>query len=138
MFLLPILHNNFSFQPILDQKVFGLKLEYLAKIGWKKCKVLWFFSRGYGIGFFWECRWKYMTIACKPHILFLWWVFLRLGSTSSCGVIFMCFLFLSQSGKIDSFSILVLKLLHKRSNGRLSKIRSVHTYVVVTRTVYCK
>ena len=26
-----------------------------------------------------------MTIASRPHIPFLWWVFLRLGSTSSCG-----------------------------------------------------
>ena len=26
-----------------------------------------------------------MTIASRPHIPFLWWFFLRLGSTSSCG-----------------------------------------------------
>ena len=32
-------------------------------------------------------EWSYMTIAFKPHILFLWRIFLRLGSSSSCCVI---------------------------------------------------
>ena len=39
--------------------------------------------------FFENGRWNYMTIASRPHIPFLWWVFLRLGSTSSCGVAFL-------------------------------------------------
>ena len=43
-----------------------------------------FSHRGYGNGFFEIGRGNYMTIASKPNIPFLWGIFLRLGSSSSC------------------------------------------------------
>ena len=46
-----------------------------------------FSHRGYGNGFFEIGWWTYMTIASKPHIPFLWRIFLRLGSSSLCSSI---------------------------------------------------
>ena len=60
----------------------------------KKSSVQWFhfWKRGFVIflsgatktEFFEIGRWNYIELASKPHIPFLWGIFLRLGSTSSC------------------------------------------------------
>ena len=49
-------------------------------------EVLWFFSQGLQNRIFLRLvdRWNYIELASKPHIPFLWGMFLRLGSISSC------------------------------------------------------
>ena len=54
-------------------------------ISFSKARFCDFSQRATEMEFFENGRWNYMTIASRPHIPFLWWVFLRLGSTSSCG-----------------------------------------------------
>ena len=99
--------------PNFGPKIFGLKLEKLAeknfllsKVGIgnklyfikfiieKILSVQWFHFRKRGFvifltgatqtDFFEIGRWNFMTIVSKPHIPFLWRIFLRLGSSSPC------------------------------------------------------
>ena len=78
-----------------EQTLFYIFFSFIIE---KKMFVNWFHFQNQGFviflngatetDFFENGRWNYMTIASKPHILFLWWFFLRLGSTSSCGGLF--------------------------------------------------
>ena len=75
-------------------------------ISLSKARFCDFSHRGYGNGFFEIGWWNYVTTASKPHIPFLWGIFLRLDSSSSCGE--GIFVFTSKSAIYTAFELLFL------------------------------
>ena len=73
----------------LFYKFFSFIIEKILFVQWfhfRKWHFVIFLSGAMETDFFENSRWNYMTIASKRHIPFLWRIFLRLGSRSSCGV----------------------------------------------------
>ena len=73
----------------LFYKLFSFIIEKISSVQWFHFRA-WgfviFLSGATKTDFFEIGRWNYIELASKPHIPFLWGIFLRLGSTSSSGV----------------------------------------------------
>ena len=70
-------------------KLFSFIIDKISSVQWfhfRKRGFVIFLSGATKTDFFEIGRWKYMTIASKPHIPLVWRIFLRLDSSSSCCV----------------------------------------------------
>ena len=71
----------------LFYKIFPFIIEKISSVQWFhfwKQAFMIFLSGATKSDFFEIGMWNYKELASKPHIPFLWRIFLRLGSTSSC------------------------------------------------------
>ena len=77
------MQNGYEEQTLF-YKFFSFIIEKILFVQWfhfEKQGFMIFLNGATETDFFENGRWNYMTIASIPHISFLWWVFLRLGST---------------------------------------------------------
>ena len=77
----------------LFYKISSFIIEKMLFVQWfhfRTWRFMIFLSGATETDFFENSRWNYMKIASKWHIPFLWRIFLRLGSPSSCGVYDYC------------------------------------------------
>ena len=84
--LILIMHSGYGEQTFF-YKNFSFIFEKISSVQWfhfRKRGFVIFLTGATETDFFEIGWWNYMAIASKPHIPFLWRIFLKLGSTSSC------------------------------------------------------
>ena len=92
----------------LFYKFFSFIIEKILFVQWfhfRKTGFVIFLTRATKTDFFEIGWWNYLTIASNPHIPFLWSIFLRLGSSSSC-----CerFFFACRESSKNMFDVVIL------------------------------
>ena len=136
MFPIPTLHDKKNFAQLWD-KIFWPIFPILAQIFFiqncpkKKLHLITFFhlllkkfrtfSDFTEIYFFEIGWWNNMTIASKPHIPFLWRIFLRLDSNSSCSESFYILTFVPLT--LQNIEYLAISKINNKllSNPKFSK-----------------